>query len=225
MSQPDPARQPDPQSSGTARPQLTPAQLHHHEMRFLKALKLLIDSGKAKSTADLIRYAEQDKQTDVAAHLRQLDSEGLPVDLAYDALSVHTRIVAHKRNSSLLTQCLGKKVGLLLPLPPHVIAAFTTMTETVVMLPDGHHWPANLTLQGVESCHGSRESRQKAEQQDVLVFEAFAAAGKHFVGAGLTDIVDLRIIPATTQLIVHLRPHRNPDDVELQCHSRTLQIL
>lgn len=194
-------------------------------MRFLKALKLLIESGKAKTTADLIRYAEQDKQTEVATHLRQLASEGLPVDLAFDALSVHTRIVAHKRNSGLLSQCFGKKVGLLLPLPPHVVDAFTSMTETTLMLPDGHHWPSNLTTRGAESTHGTRESRQAAEKQEVLVFEAFAAEGKHFVGAGTTDIIDLRIIPATTQLIVNLRPHRNPDDVELQCHSRTLQIL
>lgn len=227
MGSPSSAPQPESQggASSGSRPLLTPAQLHHHEMRFLKALKLLIDSGKARTTADLIRYAEQDKQAEVAAQLRQLDSEGLPVELAYDALSVHTRIVAHKRNSGLLTQCLGKKVGLLLPLPPHVIDAFTSMTETAVMLPDGHHWPSNLTLRGAASCHGTRESRQMAEKQEVLVFEAFAAGKTYFVGAGTTDIIDLRIIPATTQLIVHLRPHRNPDDVELQCHSRTLQVL
>lgn len=223
MGSNDPAPQAD--SSASSKSQMTPAQLHHHEMRFLKALKLLIDSGKAKTTADLIRYAEQDKQVEVAAHLRQLDGEGLPVDLAYDALSVHTRIVAHKRNSGLLSKCFGKKVGLLLPLPPHVVDAFTTMSEVVMMLPDGHHWPANLQQRGATAIHGSREARHAAEKQEVLVFEAYAADGKHFVGAGTTDIIDLRVIPESTQLIVNLRPHRNPDDVELQKHSRTLQIL
>ena len=44
---------------------MTPAQLHHHEMRFLKALKLLVDSGKAKTVDDLLRAKDRQRRIHV----------------------------------------------------------------------------------------------------------------------------------------------------------------
>jgi hypothetical protein len=204
---------------------MSPAQLHHHESRFLKALKLLIDSGKARTLDDLIRYAEQDKQAEAVGHLKAAQLEGLPIDLAYDALCVHTRIVAHKRNNSLLANCQGKRVGLVLPMPHHIVDAFTSLTDVTLMVPTGHHLPPHLRSRSHNICDSTREARQAVEQLDVLVFEAFNTGNSYYTDVGTADIADLRIVPVTTQLIVHLRPHRNPDDVLLQCQSRTLNVL
>lgn len=204
---------------------MTPSQLHHHEMRFLKALKLIIDSGRAKTLDDLIRYAEQDKQTEAIGYLKTLAADALPVDLAYDALCVHTRIVAHKRNNSLLEQCQGQRVGLVLPLPHHVIDAFRSLTEVALLIPESHHMPPHMRDEDVTIHHSTREARKAVEQLGAIVFEAFVEKGTYFVDAETADIVDLRIVPATTQLIVHLRPHRNPNDILLQHETRTLNIL
>lgn len=204
---------------------MTPAQLHHHEMRFLKALKLLVDSGKAKTVDDLLRYAEQDKQAEAIGYLRTLQADRLPVDLAYDALCVHSRIVAHKRNNSLLADCRGKRVGLVMPLPHHVVDAFTSMTAVTMLVPDGHHLPPHMRVDAGSCRSSTRESRAAVEQLDSLVFEAFGESGNYYVDVGTADIIDLRIVPAATQLIVHLRPHRNPNDVQLAAGSRTLNVL
>jgi hypothetical protein len=204
---------------------MSPAQLHHHEDRFLKALKLIVNSGRARTIDDLIRYAEQDKQVEAVGYLRTLAADALPVDLAYDALCVHTRIVAHKRNNSLLTGCQGKRVGLVLPLPHHVMDAFTSLTDVTLLIPDTHHLPPHLRGEPFRCCHSTRESRQAVEQLDGLVFEAVVDKGTYYVDVGTSDVVDCRIVPAATQLIVHLRPHRNPNDVPLQHPNRTLNIL
>jgi hypothetical protein len=222
MSNLNPAA-PKPEGEGRPRP-MTPAELRHHENRFLKALELLIHSGKARTIDDLIRYAEQDHQAEAAGHLRAMAAEGLPVDLAFDSLRVHTRIVAHKRNSKLLQECQGLKVGIVLPLPPHVIDAFGSMADVTLLVPDGHHLPPHL--RGAANCRqGSRASRDAAGQLDVIVFEACTAKDGYAVDAGAADIVDPRILRQNTRLIVHVRPHRNPNDVRLAADAGALHVL
>jgi len=227
MPEPRQPAQPPPAADADApgAHEMTPSQLHHHEMRFLKALKLLVSSGKAKTVDDLLRYAEQDKQSEAVGYLRTLQADRLPVDLAYDALCVHSRIVAHKRNNGLLADCRGKRVGLVMPLPHHVVDAFTSLTAATFLVPDDHHLPPHLRVDPARLRGSTRESRTAVEQLEVLVFEAFAEDGSYYVDAGTSDIIDLRIVPAATQLIVHLRPHRNPDDVLLSAQSRTLNVL
>jgi len=191
----------------------TAAQLHHHEMRFLKALELLLSTGRVRSVGDLIRYAEQDRQAAAADFLRGLKADNLPVDLCYDALSVHTRIVAHKRNVSVLSNCQGKRVGLVMPLPPHVLDAFTSLTKATLIVPDGHHLPHHLEQRLLEVVQGSRAAREIVPTLDVLVFEVFRAGNAYSVDASVADIADLRIVPESTQLVVHVRPHQNPEDI------------
>jgi hypothetical protein len=133
--------------------------------------------------------------------------------------------VAHKRNNSLLADCTGKQVGLVMPLPHHVVDAFTSLTSVTLLVPDGHHLPPHMRVDPGRCKTSTRESRSAIELLDVLVFEAVAEGGEYYVDVGTADIIDLRIVPAATQLIVHLRPHRNPDDVPLPAQSRTLNVL
>lgn len=216
------SRQDHPSAPSSGR--MSPAELQHHETRFLKALELLVKSGKARTVEDLIRYAVQDRQDEAAHHLRNLAAEGLPVDLAFDSLSVHVRIVAHKRNSQLLTVCQGKKVGLVMPLPPHVIDAFSSLADVTLLVPDGHHLPPHLR-RAEQARQGSRAAREAVASLDVIVFEACAARQGHCLDAGAADVVDPRIVPAEAKLILHLRPHKNPNDVPLAIDAARLNVL
>ncbi len=227
FSEPVPPRHATPEDGAGKRynPAASSAQVRHHELRFLTALKLLIESGRAGTIADMIRYAEQDKQVEAVGFLRTLVDDQLPVDLAYDALCVHARIVAHKRNTSLLAGCQGLRVGLVLPLPHHVMDAFSSLTGVTLLIPDGHHLPPHLRQTMLPCRHSTRDARAALAELDVLVFEVFTAGDVHYVDAKTADVVDLRVVPSATRLVVHRRPHRHPDDVELPNTSRPLSIL
>jgi hypothetical protein len=213
-----------PQKEAAAAGKPSRASLHHHETDFLDALKLLIDSGRAKTVADLVQYSEQARQGQAAEMLREYDAEGLPLDLAYDALSVHIRITAFKRNDQLLQACAGGKVGLILPLPPHVLDAFLTLPDVKLLLPDGHHLPPVLRRQqGV--LNGNRACRTEAPNLKFVVFEAYRKKSDVLVDAATADIVDSRILAGDAQLIVHARAHRGTDDVPLPSGSLKVHIL
>lgn len=198
---------------------------HHDDEGFLDALQLLISSNRVKTPDDLVRYAEQAKEPAASEYLRNLAAEALPVQLMFDALSVHIRIVAHKRNNLLLRAITNKKVGLVLPLPPHVLDAFVTQPRVTVLVPDGHHLPPVLRNRQIDERKGTRAARNSAPEMDALVFEAHRDGDAYFVEPAVSDVVDLRLIPPATQLLVHVRPHGNPDDIPLNLVSRTFNLL
>src|ERR1043165_7742422 len=105
------------------------------EIGLLEVLRVLIDTKKARTTADLLKYATQYHAPEAEERLRVLEAENIPLDLAFDAISVHLRLLAHKRNSALLAGCRGQKVGLILPLPPHLPTLFLPVAETTFMEP------------------------------------------------------------------------------------------
>lgn len=216
-------------STGPARGSVDPAakaaRLQHHERKFLDALALIVESGRARSVEDLIRYSEQACQGGAAAFLKTLADEGIPVELAYDALHVHLRIVAHKRNSALLRACQGKRVGLVVPLPPHVLDAFISVAEVQVLVPDGAHLPPHLRDRVPDAVHGSRLARQRAADLEAVVFEAYNAQGTWHIDASTSDVVDLRVLQPDVRLIAHVRPHRHPGDVPLALGTRSVEVL
>jgi hypothetical protein len=195
--------------------------------RLLEILKLLLESGKVKSNADLLKYTQQAGSPEAVNRLREIIAEDLPLDLTFDALSVHVRIVSHKRNSVLLRGCDGKRVGLILPLPPHVIDTFLALspTELQIMLPGGHHLPPTLERLHDRVQSDGRRCRELAGGLDVLVFEACRSGGGLLVDAAVADIADARFLGPSTRLIAHLRGHKNPDDVELHSGSHQVQVL
>src|SRR5438105_3808669 len=103
------------------------------EVGLLEVLRLLIETKKARTTSDLLKYATQYGAPEAEERLRVLEAENIPVDLAFDAISVHLRLLAYKRNSALLAGCRGQKVGLILPLPPHVPELFLPVAEVTFL--------------------------------------------------------------------------------------------
>jgi hypothetical protein len=198
---------------------------NHDDEGFLDALHLLIDTHKIKTAEDLVRYAEQAKESAAAEMLRQFAADGLPVKLAFDALSVHIRIVAHKRNNQYMQDCRGKKVGLVMPLPPQVLDAFVSLANVTVLLPDGHHLPPGLRGRQIQECKGARAGRNLAPQFEVIVFEVCRSDDGFLVDPAVSDIVDLRLIPASTKLLAHVRPHSNPDDIPFVIGNHTINLL
>jgi hypothetical protein len=49
-----------------------------------------------------------------------------------------------------------------------------------------------------------------------LVFEAFREGADLFVDLAVADVLEPKILPPGILLIAHLRPHRNPRDVDIQ---------
>lgn len=184
------------------------------EVGLLEVLRLLIETKKAKTTADLVKYASQYGAPEAEERLRMLEAENVPVDLAFDAISVHLRILAHKRNSALLSDCRGQKVGLILPLPPHIPNLFLAVAEVTFLQPEETtvHGLHEFTDQAVK---GSRACRAKTQELKALVFETYREGDNLYVGAAVADVLEPKMLPAGIRLMAHLRPHRNPGDVTL----------
>lgn len=186
------------------------------EVDLLEVLRLLIETEKALTTSDLLKYAAQYGAPEAEERLRVLEAENIPVDLAFDSLSVHLRILAHKRDSSLLAGCRDQKVGMILPLPPHLPELFLSVAQVTFLQPDeitAHGSVHEFTDQAVK---GSRACRAKAQEMQVLVFEACREAGNLFADGAVADVLEPKMLPAGIRLIAHLRPHRNPKDVQIQ---------
>jgi hypothetical protein len=186
------------------------------EVELLEILRLLIDTKKARTTADLLKYASQYGAPEAEERLRMLEVENVPFDLAFDAISVQLRIMAHKRNSALLAECRGQKVGLIIPLPPDLAKLFLPLAEVTFLLPDeaALHGPMH-ELAG-SAVRGPRACRAKAQEMQTLVFEGFREGGELFVDVAAADVLEPKMLPAGIRLIAHLRPHRNPRDVAIQ---------
>ena len=184
------------------------------EVALLEVLRLLIDTEKVKSTADLVKYASQYGAPEAEERLRMLEAENVPMDLAFDAISVHLRILAHKRNSALLADCRGQKVGLILPLPPDIPNLFLAVADVTFLQPEetSAHGLHEFTDNAIK---GSRACRAKAQELKALVFETYREGDNLFVGAAVADVLEPKMLPAGIRLIAHLRPHRNPGDIAL----------
>jgi len=185
-------------------------------VELLEILRLLIETKKARTTADLLKYASQYGAPEAEERLRMLEAENVPLDLAFDAVSVQLRIIAHKRNSALLSECRGQKVGLILPLPPDVAKLFVPLAAVAFLLPEDAAMHGPLHGYSSEPVKGARACRATAQEMQALVFEAFREGDNFFVDVAVADVLEPKLLPAGVRLIAHLRPHRNPRDVPFQ---------
>ena len=186
------------------------------EVGLLEVLRLLIETKKARTTSDLLKYATQYGAPEAEERLRVLEAENIPVDLAFDSISVHLRLLAYKRNSALLADCRGQKVGLILPLPPHIPELFLPVADATFLQPNDAPVHGSLHEFSDRAVKGSRACRAKAQEMKALVFEAFREGTNLFVDAAAADVLEPKMLPAGIRLIAHLRPHRNPQDVSIQ---------
>jgi hypothetical protein len=189
------------------------------ELHLLEVLRLLIDTNKVRTTSDLLKYAVQYGSAEAEERLHVLEAENVPVDLAFDAISVHLRLLAFKRNSALLAGCRGQKISLILPLPPHLPELFTGVAEVTFLQPHegaSHGLVHEFSDQAIK---GARACRAKASEMHALVFEAYRHGTELFAEATVADVLEPKLLPAGIRLIAHLRPHRNPQDVSIQASN------
>jgi len=186
-----------------------------NEVALLDVLRLLIDTGKARATSDLVKYATQYGAPVAVEHLRVLEAEGIPIDLAYDAISVHLRVLAFKRSSALLAASRGQKVGLILPLPPHIAELFLPVADVVFLQPGDGAVQGALHQYASGAVKGARACRVKAQEMYALVFEAFREGGDIYVEVPVAEVLEAKQLPQGVRLLAHLRPHRNPGDVKI----------
>lgn len=185
------------------------------ELNLLEVLRLLIETEKAKTTSDLLKYASQYGAPEAEERLRVLEAENIPLDLAFDSISVHLRLLAYKRNSALLAGCRGQKVGMILPLPPHLPNLFLPVADVTFLEPGEKAALGALHEFSERAVKGARACRTKAQEMQVLVFEAFRESSNLFAEVAVADVLEPKLLPAETRLIAHLRPHENPNDVQI----------
>lgn len=186
------------------------------EIDLLEVLRLLVETKKAKTTSDLLKYTRQYGAPEAEDRLRVLEAENIPLDLAFDSISVHLRLLAYKRNSELLASCRGQKVGLLLPLPPHLPTLFLSVADVTFLEPGEKAAHGALHEFSEQAIKGARACRAKAQEMQVLVFEAFRDSGNLFADVAVAEVLEPKILPADIRLMAHMRPHRNPGDVQIQ---------
>jgi hypothetical protein len=186
------------------------------EIGLLEVLRLLIETEKATTTSDLLKYASQYGAPEAEERLRVLEAENIPLDLAFDSISVHLRLLAYKRDSNLLAGCRGQKVGIILPLPPHLPNLFLPVADVTFLEPGEKTSHGGLHEFMENAVKGARACRAKAQEMQVLVFEAFRDGGNLYAETAVADLLEPKILPAGIRLIAHLRPHQNPNDVLIQ---------
>jgi hypothetical protein len=191
------------------------------EIGLLDVLSLLIDTGKVKTTSDLLKYTMQYGAPEAEERLRVMEAENIPMDLAFDAVSVHLRVLEYKRNSSLLSELKGKKVGMILPMPPHLPDLFLPIAEVTFLEPGESN---NQAMHFESAIKGGRACRAKAQEMQALVFEAFRDGAQLFADVAVADVLEPKILPPGIRLIAHLRPHSNPKDVEIQTQTEVSYI-
>lgn len=196
-----------------------PSASSKDELHLLEVLRLLIDTKKVRTTSDLLKYAVQYGSAEAEERLHVLEAENVPVDLAFDAISVHLRLLAYKRNSALLASCRGQKVGLILPLPPHLPELFTPVAEVAFLQPQEGSSHGLLHEFSDRAVKGTRACRAKAAEMQTLVFEAYRHETDLFAESAVADVLEPKLLPAGIRLIAHLRPHRNPQDVPIQASN------
>ena len=186
------------------------------ETGLLEVLSLLIETEKVKTTSDLLKYASQYGAPEAEERLRVLEAENIPLDLAFDSISVHLRLLAYKQNSALLAGCRGQKVGLILPLPPHLPNLFVPVADVTFLEPSEATAHGSLHEFTDSAVKGARACRAKAQEMQVLGFEVFRDGSNLFADAAVADVLEPKLLPAGIRLIAHLRPHRNPTDIQIQ---------
>lgn len=194
------------------------------ELALLDILKLLIETKKARSTQDLLKYASQYGAPEAVERLKTLEVEGIPLDLAFDALSAHLRILAHKRNSGLVAACRGQKVGLVLPLPPHVPQLFLPVAESVFLQPEENVVHGGMHEFSEHAVKGTRACRTRLADLQALVFEAYREGEQFYLDVAVADVLEPKLLPPGIRLIAHLRPHKNPRDIAYQPPSEVAFI-
>jgi hypothetical protein len=87
------------------------------------------------------------------------------------------------------------------------------VADAIFLQPDGVALHGTMHEYADKALKGTRAARTRAQELQVLVFEAFRHEGELFVDPAVADLLEPRMLPQTIRLIAHLRPHRNPEDV------------
>jgi hypothetical protein len=195
----------------------------------LGVLRVLVQSKKARTTKDLIRYATQAKaKKDVIDRLIQLDSEGVPLDLAYDVVSVHLRLEAHRSNSAIMKSVQGKKIAMILPVPPHVASLFESVGDLTMLMAGESHLSGYFEHYQSLIKHGARACREVLATTEVVVFEGFREhkdTTKVFAETAVADLLESVKANNAIQIIAHFRAHKSPDDVEVPVDPKRVNAL
>jgi len=194
---------------------------HHHGHRILDALDLLVRRNLIRSLQELANAAEQELEAELAQFIRDRAEEEDNPALILAAARGQMDLLADRQHRRLLTAISDSRLGLIAPLPPHIVEKFADLRDVVVLIPDGHELPHHLHRRKLNAVQGTRRSRQAASDLDAIVFEAFRYNGHWQIDPDVMDVVDLRVVKPEVLRIIHIRPHAHPGDENIPLNAFT----
>jgi hypothetical protein len=192
--------------------------MHHSGERLLHALELLLDTGYASTTSDLATAAERLGEVDSTAKLLEMAAQSLPPHLALGKLRIQMEEESFYRKRQMIAATQGAALGLILPLPPHVLDEFLSVDSVQILSTDGHELPPHLLSRRFSVIRGTRGCREVVAGLDMAVFEARKPNGVYLIAPETADIIDSRILKLEASLVAHLGPHSHPEDVPLEAN-------
>jgi hypothetical protein len=166
------------------------------------------------TVADIIEAATERGEAEAAAYLATLDPE-LPLDLVLRKLDLFLEEQALLRRRRMLQESQGRRVGVLLPVPPHIVDHFLDLDPPItLLLPGDHHVPHDLREIDIPIVRG-RACRAGSWTMEALLFEAVRSRGGLLAAPEVSEIVDPRLLGEAVRLYAHLRPHARHDDQPL----------
>lgn len=183
-----------------------------HQEMLLRALHVLIRANPAMTRPELIAHAiEIDSSGEAAAFLSAPQCEGLSSITAWAQLSASWTATGERNTMALEKWARGRKVVLILPLPPHVCDMFRDVDDLSVLNPDDHH--VHHLRRHVRVVERRGECRARVQEADLIAFDAYRDDDEVVARPSVVDLMgDLRVLKPGVRFAVHYRPDRDLDE-------------
>jgi hypothetical protein len=192
-----------------------------YEDRIVDHFELLIEAGRCDTPRDAAAVAETLGLKDeswIVRFLQDPETGELPVDLILKELRVRAERECDRRFREIGSYAPGRRIGLLLPLPPHVLKYFIRIAagNAVMLSADGHRPPPHLRwMTAVPIISGFRAVRLELRSFEMLVGELIKPNGEWLGNPTAVDLLDDTLVAATARIFVHMRPHEHDDDAAI----------
>ncbi len=190
---------------------------HHHESGFMFTLAEMINEGKLCTIDEMIAFATNRGESEIYRILQSIaaaDKEQ-PLDLILKEVRLITAKDAVRASKNRKKELSNSKIGMFLPLPPHVFDEFFEFPNLKFLNPGGHRLPPHLKKFSYLQISSSHECRDHAKKLDVIVFEGFRQDGAFFIPEAMADVIDFVRELETIRFFIHHCPHKHHGTVSI----------
>jgi hypothetical protein len=220
---------PGPHKNTPTPPHKQVSRHHPHEEHIIGALYMLLHASKLniKTVEDLAMPAESyPGGWKLAGILRSPSFSNLSPQEALAQLANQIGDNGNERFNEILSWCSGTKIGVMLPLPPHILDVFMAFPDVQILNSGGHHLPPHLDHRRFNILSTAYECRNTIAQLNVIILElCIHRDGYYVTDPATSDIIDPRVMMSSTKLVGHVRPHSHHWDVPLNLDAAVRVVL